>query len=132
MPSVKVIKSVDTCISSGTIKKLYKDIFDSDTLPCNKTENNTNIKSIQQTLELKPFEVTKPCPVEFTTNFECHNGGTVKCKFWNDKIIGIPFCHCTRDFAGQYCDHPMNVAFLKMRKLNDIPEQTQTKYSIII
>uniref|UniRef100_A0A0K0DY83 EGF-like domain-containing protein n=1 Tax=Strongyloides stercoralis TaxID=6248 RepID=A0A0K0DY83_STRER len=58
--------------------------------------------------------IINTCPDDYHSPIKCKNGGVAKCKYWKNKIVGIPYCKCTEEYAGQFCDFPITLAFLKM------------------
>uniref|UniRef100_A0A0N5C0M6 EGF-like domain-containing protein n=1 Tax=Strongyloides papillosus TaxID=174720 RepID=A0A0N5C0M6_STREA len=58
--------------------------------------------------------IISTCPENYHSPIKCKNGGVAKCKYWKNKIVGIPYCKCTEEYAGQFCDFPIALAFLKM------------------
>lgn len=58
--------------------------------------------------------IINTCPDDYHSPIKCNNGGVAKCKYWKNKVVGIPYCKCTEEYAGQFCDFPITIAFLKM------------------
>uniref|UniRef100_A0A0K0E9Z4 EGF-like domain-containing protein n=2 Tax=Strongyloides stercoralis TaxID=6248 RepID=A0A0K0E9Z4_STRER len=121
------IHLVDGCISSRTLREIAQKLFSEDEIFINSTKTEIPKKLTQK----KFFESIKICPPEYESTVKCYNGGVVKCKFWNNKIVGIPFCHCSRDYGGQYCDKPLNIAYLVMNKQDTI-KQPNDIFEIIL
>uniref|UniRef100_A0A0N5C3T2 EGF-like domain-containing protein n=1 Tax=Strongyloides papillosus TaxID=174720 RepID=A0A0N5C3T2_STREA len=118
---------IDGCISKRTIKQIVEKFFTGEELYLNSTKNEIIKKSTERNI----LESIKLCPRDYPTTLKCHNGGVVKCKFWNEKIVGIPFCHCSRDYGGQYCDNPLNVAYLVMEEPK-APSESGEIFDIIL
>uniref|UniRef100_A0A0N4ZWG1 EGF-like domain-containing protein n=1 Tax=Parastrongyloides trichosuri TaxID=131310 RepID=A0A0N4ZWG1_PARTI len=94
-------------VMTGNITEFVKDIVII-TLP-DSTE-----RPYPMTKKQYPTPIINTCPEDYHSPIKCNNGGIAKCKFWKNKIIGIPYCKCTEDYAGQFCDYPRTIAFLKM------------------
>uniref|UniRef100_A0AC35U6S2 EGF-like domain-containing protein n=1 Tax=Rhabditophanes sp. KR3021 TaxID=114890 RepID=A0AC35U6S2_9BILA len=124
-----VLSFANFCISLQVIEELVKEYFGQEEATQPSTIKPTTLRSRKP--YIRPVEVIDVCPEKYNSQLNCRNGGLPKCKFWNKKLVGIPYCKCSVDFAGQFCDIPTSIAYLKMVNNNDYSSQSSV-YDLIL